>query len=168
MELKLVCVFLAIVGCSQAQQYTQIWNDMLNGNSPPLTTTLVGLFFRNMMRPQPGATTPTATSRNDFKFYWINAYLDTEKIADGLFSYFDGVRDEVITEEDILPMMNIADTDGSGTISRAEFNAYMDLAYAYAGNQRLLPSGVVHHNTHPHVHADNVHVPNGRPFLVVG
>ncbi|XP_067661079.1 uncharacterized protein [Haliotis asinina] len=168
MQLKLVCVFVALICYGEARDYTPVWTDMLNNNSPPLTTTLIGLFFRGMMRPTPDASTPTATTRDDFKFFWMNAYVEPEKIADGLFSFFDGTKDNVITEDDIQPMMNIADTDGSGTISRAEFNAYMDLAYAYAENQRLLPGGIVHHNTHPHDHVHNVHVPNGRPFLAVG
>ncbi|XP_071115691.1 uncharacterized protein [Haliotis cracherodii] len=163
-------LLLGIVLCvspSFAQNYDQIWQDMLMGGSAPLNTTQIGLYFRAMMRPAPAPEDPTATTRADFKFFWIEAYHDTERIADGLFSFFDGHKDEIIDGNDLLPLMNIADRDGDGVLSRAEFNSYMDLAYDYAGNQRLFPSNAHHAHGQAHQHGNNHHHLHhqGKPFF---
>ncbi|XP_046552588.1 uncharacterized protein LOC124262179 [Haliotis rubra] len=159
---------LLLVSPIFAQNYDQIWLDM-NPNGGDLTPDEIGLFFRSMMRPPPGVNDVTALTRSDFKYVWMPAYQDTEKIADGLFSYFDGHKDEIIDGQDLLPMMNIGDTNADGVLSRAEFNGYMDLAYAYAENQRLLPgnnaNGQAHQQQHQNHHHNNHHLHQGKPFF---
>ncbi|XP_046370155.1 uncharacterized protein LOC124144664 [Haliotis rufescens] len=164
-------LLLGIVLCvspSFAQNYDQIWQDMLMGGSAPLNPTQILSYFRAMMRPAPAPEDPTVTTRVDFKFFWREAYTETERIADGLFSFFDGQKDEIFDGNDLLPLMNIGDRDGDGALNRTEFDSYMDLAYQYAGNQRLFPSNAHHAAGQAHQHGNNHHLHHlhqGKPFF---
>ncbi|XP_067661080.1 uncharacterized protein [Haliotis asinina] len=167
---RLFLGILLLVSPIFAQNFDQIWADM-NPNGGDLTPDEIGVFFRSMMRPPPGVNDPTALTRVDFKAFWTAAYGDTEKIADGLFSFFDGHKDEIIDEQDLLPMMNIADSNADGVLDRQEFDAYMTIAYAYAENQRLLPGNAhnvhvqAHHQQLANHHQHNPHLHLGKPFF---